>query len=64
MSKKKCEQALSKALDAKSPEDAMKILRDAGMFMSIQCHGYSNNYTEHSLIQNTYNTKKWWQFWK
>lgn len=62
---KKQDETLSRALLTKSPEEAMKILRDAGVFISIQCHGYSMNSVDDSLIvKNMYNTKKWWQFWK
>lgn len=61
---KKRDEIFSKALLARSPEEAMKILRDAGMFASMQCHGYATNTVDISLkIQDRYN-KKWWQFWK
>lgn len=55
------EETLSKASLAKSPEEAMKIFRDAGMFTSIQCHGYAANAANN--VDNSV-PKKWWQFWK
>lgn len=65
----KTEEILSKASLAKSPEEAMKIFRDAGMFASIQCHGYATNNIDN--VDNVDNPvcdekqpKKWWQFWK
>lgn len=56
----KIEEIQSKASLAKSPEEAMEIFRDAGIFMSIQCHGYAANNVNNSEKK----PKKWWQFWK
>jgi len=69
----KTEEVLSRALLAKSPEEAMKIFRDAGMFTSIQCHGYTTN-NANNIDNNANNIdgsvldekkqKKWWKFWR
>lgn len=69
MSIKKRDEILSNALNEGTPEEALKILKGAGMFTSIQCHGYGiNNGNDNNLVRlknkETKKTKKWWQFWK
>ena len=70
MTKNKYEELLSKA-----PEESMKIFRDAGLFDSIQCHGYAicgrdnNNKDREDDLKtdkedDLKGDKKWWQFWK